>query len=64
METLETTRDKLPDGCKLSSTFGNPGDGGYFEYWRAPDGSRWQIANGPYHLHPFEFDWHCQEIIP
>jgi hypothetical protein len=31
-----------------SSSFGNPGEGGYSEYWRAADGARWVISNGSY----------------
>ena len=26
-------------GAQVSSTFGYPGEGGYREYWRMPDGS-------------------------
>lgn len=52
---------QLPADAKWSSTFGNPGDGGYTEYWRQPDGTRWIISNGPWHLIECEFDWHCQK---
>lgn len=52
----------LPPDAKWSSSFGNPGDGGYVEYYRTPAGERWIISNGPPHLHPCEFDWHCQKI--
>lgn len=41
-------RDELPDDARLSATFGNPGEGGYAEYWRTPDGQRFRISNGRY----------------
>lgn len=34
----------LPCDAVWSSTFGAPGDGGYCEYWRQPDGTRWVIT--------------------
>lgn len=52
----------LPAGAMWSSCFGNPGEGGYCEYWRLPDGRRWVVSNGPYHLCSWEFDWHCQKV--
>ena len=52
----------LPADAKWSASFGNPGEGGYVEYHRRPDGERWQVSNGPWHLHPFELDWHCQKM--
>ena len=36
----------LPPDAKWSSSFGNPGDGGYVEYYRTPAGERWIISNG------------------
>ena len=30
----------------LSSTFGNPGEGGYRAFYRTPDGRRFEIGNG------------------
>lgn len=36
----------LPNGSVWSSSFGNPGEGGFTEYWRAPDGKRYSISNG------------------
>lgn len=52
---------QLPANAKWSCSFGNPGEGGYVEYHRTPDGERWIVSNGPYHLQSFEFDWHCQK---
>lgn len=37
----------LPAGAVWSSSFGNPGEGGYTEYHRTSAG-RWRISNGPY----------------
>lgn len=52
----------LPPNAKWSSTFGNPGEGGFVEYWHEPNGQRWIISNGPWHLIEPEFDWHCQKV--
>ncbi|HTI81788.1 MAG TPA: hypothetical protein VL614_15170 [Acetobacteraceae bacterium] len=52
----------LPADAKWSCSFGNPGEGGYTEYHRTPAGERWIVSNGPYYLHPFQFDWHCQKV--
>ncbi len=54
--------ESLPADAVWSSTFGNPGEGGFTEYWRQPDGTRWTISNGPWHLIECEFDWHCQKV--
>lgn len=40
--------DTLPAGAKWSNSFGYPGEGGYCEYWRTPDGKRYQVSNGEY----------------
>ena len=57
-----TAAKSLPADAVWSSTFGNPDRGGYCEYWRQPDGTRWTISNGPWHLIEPEFDWHCQRL--
>lgn len=36
----------LPAGAVWSCSFGYPGNAGYAEYWREPDGTRWVIENG------------------
>ncbi len=63
---MATTRSEavqdLPYGAKWSCSFGNPGEGGYVEYYRAPNGDQWQVSNGPYHLCCWEFDWHAQKL--
>lgn len=41
---------KLGDmGAKLSSSFGYPRDPGYTAYYRTPDGTRYELSNGPWH---------------
>jgi len=53
---------KLPADAKLSSAFGYFSQGNYIEYWRQPDGTRWIVSNGPWHLIECEFDWQCQQV--
>lgn len=55
-------RIQLPLNAKWSSSFGNAGEGGYTEFWRTPEGVRYTISNGPWHLIECEFDWHCQRV--
>jgi hypothetical protein len=40
---------KLPDGAVWTASFGNPGEGGYCEYYRDANGNRYAIDNGPWH---------------
>jgi hypothetical protein len=47
----------LPANAECSSCFGNPGEGGYVEYWRTPDGGVWTVSNGPYDA--VTLDWRC-----
>ena len=37
---------QLPSGAKWSSSFGYPGEGGYCEYHRTAEGTRFVIENG------------------
>lgn len=65
LQSATTYRDalaQLPADAVWSSSFGNPGEGGYTEYHRTPSGERWVVSNGPYHLQPWEFNWHAQKI--
>lgn len=48
----------LPKDAKWSSSFGNPGEGGFIEYHRTSAG-QWIISNGPYFLSSSEFMWNC-----
>lgn len=58
-EAIET----LPANAKWSSSFGNPGEGGYTEFHRTPDGTRYIIGNGTWM--DFEpFIWTARELAP
>lgn len=37
---------QLPPDAKWSCCFGNPGDGGFSERFKTPDGKRYEISNG------------------
>lgn len=36
----------LPAEAKWTASFGYPGEGGYTEYHRTPEGKRFKISNG------------------
>lgn len=56
LESYARARLQIPSNARWSSTFGNPGDGGWSEFWRQPDGQRWEISNGPWDaVQPFEW---------
>jgi len=46
--TQDQALAQLPSDAKWSSSFGNPGEGGFSEYYRTPDGQRYCISNGPW----------------
>lgn len=50
--------EHLPADAEWSCSFGNPGEGGFVEYYRTPSGEKWVIFNGPYDI--FRLDWGCQ----
>lgn len=57
----EALNHAAAQGWRLSSTFGHPGCGQYAEIYRAPDGSRHEISNGPWDaLEPFT--WTIRQI--
>jgi hypothetical protein len=61
MSAIQEAYAKLPQDADWSSSFGNPGEGGYVEYHRRPDGELWSISNGPYDgLQPFF--WTCRKV--
>ena len=63
MNTYQEAAAQLPADAKWSSSFGNPGEGGYIECHRQPDGTCWIIGNGPWHLiDECKFDWYCQKV--
>lgn len=48
MATQSDAYAQLPKDAVWSSSFGYPGEGGFNEFWRQPDGTRWLIENGPW----------------
>jgi hypothetical protein len=44
--TYQQITETLPANAEWSCSFGNPGEGGYTEYHRTPDGTRYVISNG------------------
>jgi hypothetical protein len=59
----QEVRRHLPADAYLSCTFGYAGVGGYSEFWRTPDGERWEIRNGSY-LESAPFHWTLREVQP
>jgi hypothetical protein len=59
MATYQTAIAVLPVDAIWSSSFGNPGEGGYQEYHRTPNGERWIVSNGSYDA-PW-LDWTCRK---
>jgi len=51
---------KLPVDAKWSSSFGNPGEGGYHEFHRTPSGDLWIISNGSSWMAVAPFTWTCR----
>lgn len=47
MKTYAEARKAVPAKAWCSASFGNPGCGGYSEYWRSGE-RRWEISNGPW----------------
>lgn len=54
-------RAQLPADAAWSSCFGNPGEGGFVEYFRTPAGERWTLSNGP-HDAMAPFSWTCAKV--
>lgn len=51
----------IPEAAEWTSSFGNPGEGGYVEYHRTQSGDRYTISNGSYEaMQPF--DWTCRKV--
>jgi hypothetical protein len=52
--------DQLPADAVWSCSFGYPGEGGFTEYHRQPDGTKWVITNGQW-----GDEWKCvRECVP
>ena len=49
--------DLLPADAKWSCSFGNPGQGGFTEVYRAPNGDKYEITNGFY-----GDEWNCKKV--
>lgn len=61
--TNAEARAAIPADATWSSSFGNPGEGGFTEYFRQADGTRWVLANGPWNaIEPF--NWTVQNMGP
>jgi len=56
--TYQQATAKLPTDAKWSSSFGNPGEGGYTEFWRTQT-QRFILSNGRWDdIAPFS--WTCE----
>jgi hypothetical protein len=59
--TYDLATVELPADAVWSSSFGQPGQGGFAEYWHTPAGARFVIRNGPWDaLRPFA--WTCEPV--
>lgn len=47
--------NQLPADAKWSCSFGYPGEGGFTEFYRQPDGTKWIITNGQW-----GDEWKCE----
>lgn len=47
----------LPANAKWSCSFGYPGEGGFSERFKTPEGKRYEISNGRW-----GDEWKCEEI--
>ncbi len=46
--TLSEAEDQIPDDAQWTASFGNAGELGYRAYFRAKDGTRYVLSNGPF----------------
>jgi hypothetical protein len=53
--TYQDAQERIPCAAVWSASFGNPGEGGYNEYWSLA-GEVYVISNGPYYASA-PFDW-------
>ena len=58
--TYPESLKQLPTTVRWSACFGNPGEGGYCEYYRDPQGKRYIIENGDY-MALAPFTWTVRE---
>jgi hypothetical protein len=59
--TYQDALNLLPSDASVSCTFGFPGEGGYSEFHRTPDGRRFEITNGSYMAFS-PFAWVMREV--
>lgn len=57
--TRKQAYEGLPAGAVWSCSFGNWGEPGFNDHFRAPDGSRWIVSNGP-SAGPLQ--WSCRRV--
>lgn len=57
--TVEQAYDALPSDAKWSCSFGYPGEGGFTEFWRTPNGDRWVVTNGKSSIN---LEWQCRKV--
>jgi hypothetical protein len=50
----------LPRDAKWSSTFGNPGESNYSEFYRTLDGRRWEISRKDECDY---YGWECKPVM-
>lgn len=60
-KTYQEATALLPADARWSSCFGNPGDGGYCEYFRTKAGERFTISNGDYNAFA-PFTWTVAKV--
>jgi hypothetical protein len=61
--TQEQAYAKLPEAAYWSCSFGNPGEGGFSEYYRTPDGRKYVISNGKWDEYYLN-NWTIEEVSP
>ena len=49
LRSYSEARSQLPVDAEWSCMFGNPGNGGFVEYWRDASGAKYVIKNGPWY---------------
>ena len=60
--TYDEAIKSLPEGAFLNTSFGWPGEGGYTEFHRTPEGKRFMVTNGTY-MATAPFTWKVEAVI-
>lgn len=58
--TYKQVYESLPADAVWSCSFGYPGEGGFVEYFRQPNGTKWIVSNGSY-LDCEPFNWQVRQ---